>query len=326
MLGRIADKMKYYVGIDLGGTRIKGGVTDAAGKILAENSVDTESEKGAEKVAGNIARLALDLLRAAGGTAAEAAGIGIGSPGMIDGERGVVVYSNNLDWHSFALAEEVSRRTGIARVRLTNDANAAALGEARFGAGKAYRNSILVTLGTGVGGGIILDGKLYEGNRSAGAEIGHMILVAGGVRCTCGVKGCFEAYASATALIRETRKEMLKNDDSLMWEVVGGDIDRVDGRTAWAAMDRDRSAKKVVDQYISYLADGLTNLANIFRPEVIMLGGGVSREGERLLRPVQELLDKHIFGGSMGPQVPVVQCSLGNLAGTLGAAALVMDD
>ena len=317
---------KYYVGIDLGGTQIKGGVVSGAGKVLAEGQIDTEKEKGPEGVAENIAALAGRLMKESGVDAADVAGTGVGAPGMIDGENGVVVYSNNLDWHEFPLAAEIGKRLPVGRVRVTNDANAAALGEAKFGAGKSYKNSILVTLGTGVGGGIILNGKLYEGNRSAGAEIGHMILVAGGVRCTCGVKGCFEAYASATALIRETRKEMLKNEDTLMWQVVGGDIDRTDGRTAWLVADRDRSAAKVVNQYISYLADGLTNLANIFRPEVIMLGGGMSKEGDRLIRPVQELVDKHIFGGAMGPRVPVIRASLGNLAGTLGAAALMMEE
>jgi glucokinase len=247
--------------------------------------------------------------------------VGIGCPGIIDTDQGVVCFSGNLHLSNFPLKEQVERRVGKP-VKVTNDANAAALGEGKFGAGSNYSDSILVTLGTGVGGGIIIGGKLFEGYKGAGAEIGHMVIVAGGNSCTCGRRGCFEAYASATALKDMTIRAMQADKNSAMWK--GYDLSTVSGKTAFDYADSDLSAKGVVDSYIGYLACGITNLANIFRPQAIILGGGVAAQGDKLIKPLQKKLDGEILGGNDRARVVVLTATLGNLAGSLGAAALVM--
>ncbi len=318
----MAEVRKYYVGIDLGGTFIKGGIVDDLGNIIYQDKVPTESEFGATRVATNIANLAKSLMAKVGLSADDMEGIGMGVPGMIDSKAGNVIYSNNLKWKDFHIGETVSELTGL-RVKIANDANVAALGEAKFGAAKNYDNVVMLTLGTGVGSGIVSEGKLLEGNKSAGAELGHMVIVSGGEQCTCGRKGCLEAYASATALIRDTKRAMTAHKDSKMWE--SGDLDKVTGKTAFDYMDSDPYAKEVVDAYISHLACGITDVANIFRPETVLLGGGVCAQGDTLVKPLQKILDKEIFAGDLGPQVPILIAELGNSAGLLGAAALLMD-
>ena len=313
---------KYYVGIDLGGTFIKGGIVDDLGNVLIQDKTPTQSDKGGETVAQNIANLVSNLLEKANLTKADVVGIGMGSPGMIESSTGIVIFSNNLNWSEFPLADLVSKRTGLP-VKIANDANVAALGEVKFGVAKNYDSAIMITLGTGVGGGIVVDGKLLEGNRSAGAELGHSVIVVDGEQCTCGRKGCLEAYASATALIRETKKAMSNNPQSKMWEI--GSLDCVTGKTSFDYYDTDESAKTVVDSYVKHLACGLTNFANIFRPQAIILGGGVCAQGDNLLKPLQKLLNEEIFAGEKGPQVPIVIAELENSAGLLGAAALLMD-
>ena len=318
----MAEVRKYYVGIDLGGTFIKGGIVDDLGNVIYQDKVPTESEFGATRVATNIANLAKTLMKKVGLTADDVEGIGMGVPGMIDSKAGNVIYSNNLNWKDFHIGETVGELTGLC-VKIANDANVAALGEAKFGAAKDFDNVVMLTLGTGVGSGIVADGKLIEGNKSAGAELGHMVIVQGGEQCTCGRKGCLEAYASATALIRETKRAMTAHKDSKMWEI--GDIEKVTGKTAFDYQDSDPYAKAVVNGYIEKLACGITNLANIFRPETVLLGGGVCAQGDTLVKPLQKLLDKEIFAGELGPQVPILIAELGNSAGLLGAAALLMD-
>jgi len=312
---------KYYLGIDLGGTFIKGGIVDDAGNIILQDSTPTEREKGGAAVAQNIASLCKKLLKQANMTESDVVGIGMGSPGMIDSKTGEVVYSNNLAWEHFSLADEVQKHISLP-VKVANDANVAALGETKFGCGKNYNNTVMFTLGTGVGGGIIIDGKLFEGNRSAGAEIGHSVIVAGGEQCSCGRRGCLEAYASATALIRDTKRAMLAHKDSKMWEI--GDIDSVTGKTAFDYKDSDIYAKEVVDNYIQKIGVGLTNAANVFRPEAIILGGGVCAQGDNLVKPLQEYLNKELYAGEKGPQVKILIATLGNSAGLLGAAALLI--
>ena len=312
---------KYYVGIDLGGTYIKGGIVDGLGRIILSDRLPTESEKGGEAVVGNIAALAKRLLSDASVEAEKVVGLGLGVPGMIDSERGIAVYSSNLCWENFNIADRVEKLVGI-KVKIANDANAATLGEVKFGGGKNYKTAVMLTLGTGVGGGIVIDGKLYEGNRSAGAELGHTVICAGGERCSCGRRGCLEAYASATALIRETKKAMEADRSSLMWEI--GSTDKVDGRTAFDYMDRDSSARAVVDAYVKMLGCAIANIANELRPEAVILGGGVCAQGDALLNPLKKFLKEEIYAGEIGPTVDIVIASLGNSAGLLGAAALFM--
>lgn len=309
---------KYYLGIDVGGMSVKAIILDSKGRPLGEDCTPTPA--GGEELCDAIAELANSLMAKCGGQKEEVA-VGIGCPGVIDSERGVLVFSGNLRLKNFPLASKIESRIGIP-VKVTNDANAAALGEAKFGAGKNYKDSILVTLGTGVGGGIIIDGKLFEGHDSAGAEIGHMVIERHGDHCTCGRRGCFEAYCSATALIRRTKLQMEENPGSAMWTKYTADS--ATGKTAFEFCDSDIAAKEVVDWYMMYLACGLVNLANIFRPEVIMLGGGVSEQGERLTVPLQKLVNKELFGGTAYAPVKIVRAALGGKAGAYGAAALVM--
>lgn len=317
----MTDIRKYYLGIDLGGTFIKGGIVDDAGKILLRDKVPTESEMGADVVVANIVTLCKSLMDKADLSVSELVGVGVGVPGTADSERGEVTYANNLGWKNFPIADQLSEELGLP-VKIVNDASAAALGESKFGCGKGYRHSVMITLGTGVGGGLLLDGKLFEGNRSAGAELGHVVVVAGGEPCTCGRRGCLEAYASATALIRDTKRAMEKNPESRLWEI--GSLDAVTGKTAFDYLDKDESAREVVEHYIEMLGVGIVNIANLIRPEVIILGGGICHEGERLIRPLQEMLDREIHGGDIGPAVKIVTAELGNDAGLLGAAALLM--
>lgn len=306
--------MALYIGIDVGGSAVKGAVIDETGKLYGEDSVTTV--KGGEIVncivalCNRLTKLNKEAVK----------GIGIGCAGVIDSEGGVVVLARNLNLADFPLVKLLREKINLP-VKITNDANAAALGEAKFGAGKNYKNSILVTLGTGVGGGIVIDGKLFEGNKSAGAEIGHMVIERGGEQCSCGRRGCLEAYASATALKKRTKWAMEEDAGSQMWKKYTSET--ATGKTAFEFAESDTSAKEVVDRYVDYLACGLINLANVFRPEVIMLGGGISKEGERLTLPLQEILDREVFAASYAP-VKVTVATLGNSAGAYGAAALCM--
>ena len=311
---------KYYIGIDLGGTFIKGGVVDDVGNIISSLKIPTETDKGEKQVVENIDRLCRDVCKSANLTFSDIIGIGVAVPGTVDSNSGTVVYSNNLDWHNVKLADKITGYTDLP-VKLANDANTAALGEALFGSGKKYKTTVMLTLGTGVGGGVVIDGKLYDGNHGAGAEMGHAVIMMDGEQCTCGRRGCLEAYASATALIRDTKRAMQGDPDSKMH------FDKtVDGATAFGYMDVDSTAKTVVDNYIKYLACGITNLANEFRPEAVILGGGVCNEGERLIRPLQSIVERDIFGGKNGPAVKIITATLGNSAGLVGAAALCMEE
>lgn len=308
--------MKYYMGLDVGGTFIKGVIIDENGQILIEGDIPTVTGEG---LADSIETLADRLVLGANKVFSSLSGVGVCCPGMIDTQNGKVIFAGNLNLKNYPLGKILKEKFGVP-VKVCNDANAAALGEAKFGAGKNYSDSLLITLGTGVGGGIVIGGKLFEGNKSAGAEIGHMVIERGGHKCTCGRRGCFEAYCSARALTEKTKREMEEDTSSDMWR--NYTYETADARTAFEHMNTDRTAKKVVDWYIDRLACGLINLANIFRPQVIMLGGGVSAQGSRLTAPLQKILDKELFGGTGYAPVEIKCASLGNRAGSLGAAAL----
>ncbi|MDY4187292.1 MAG: ROK family protein [Candidatus Borkfalkiaceae bacterium] len=314
----MTENEKYYIGIDLGGTFVKCGIITRDGEMIIKNQISTNPELGAKDAARRISLEIDDMINKAGLLREKIAGVGMGVPGMIDGERGIVVYADNLKWQNEPIAKYLEEYSGF-KVKAVNDANAAALGEATFGAAKDYSDSVLLTLGTGVGGGIIINKKIFAGNRDAGAELGHMIIKAGGRRCGCGLKGCLEAYASATALIKETKRQMLKHKDSKMWEV---GIENVNGKTSFDYAEAgDETARKVVDDYLKMLTVGLINVANIFRPQAIIIGGGISKQ-KYLDRDLQKFLNKDIFAGKYGPEVKVLIAKLRNDAGTYGAAAL----
>lgn len=311
---------KLFIGVDIGGTNVKCGVIDRGGRALAKKSFKTDCSCGGERVIEGVCAAVDEFAAELGGE--NLCAIGVGVPGLVDSERGVVVCSGNLEWYNVDLETPVKKRFGVP-VKIANDANAAALGEARFGAGSGYSDSVMLTLGTGVGSGIIIGGKIFAGTKSAGAEIGHMVIEAFGEPCTCGGRGCFEAYASATALKALTRKKMLENPDSKMWEI--GGIDNVSGKTAFLYSETDSAAAEVVERYVNYLSVGIVNIANVFRPEAIILGGGVSYEGEKLLRPLKRKLKENIFAKGFGPDVELILATLRNDAGFMGAAALNME-
>lgn len=305
----------YSLGVDFGGMSAKAGLfcNDA---LIAKKTVPTAEEDGADGIAKKIADLIVAICEENSVPLSCIPAIGIGSPGIIDSENGAVLIWGNYHWKDVPLGSLVSERIGIP-VFVTNDANAAALGEVKYGGSKKFNSAIFVTLGTGVGGGIIIDGKLFEGFRGAGAEIGHMILVKDGEPCGCGRKGCFEKYASATALIRMTKESIDKHPESEMatWETVNG-------RTAFdCARNGDKAAQEVVDTYIDYLAEGLADLTNIFRPEAFLIGGGVSNEGENLMVPLRKKVEEKIFLPSTVVPLSIEKATLGNDAGIYGAMA-----
>jgi glucokinase len=245
-------------------------------------------------------------------------GIGMGIPGTMNTKTGVVVYSNNLCWYNLPVKDIMENITGLT-VRITNDANAAALGETMFGSGKDYETCVMLTLGTGVGGGIVINGKLVEGNEGKGGELGHIVTVQGGRTCTCGRKGCLEAYASATALINQTKVAMEKHPESLMTQYTK-EYGKVNGRIAFdAAKQGDAVAKQVVETYIGYIADGITNMINIFQPDKIVIGGGISNEGEYILKPIREYVQKYDYN-KLFTRTEVSAATLLNDAGIIGAA------
>lgn len=312
----------YRIGIDLGGTNIAVGVVDDRHNIIAEASVPTGAFRPAEEMVADMCRAVELALDKAGLIAADCASIGIGSPGTCDSEAGVVMRAYNLGWFNVPVCRMLHERFGIP-VRLSNDANCAALAETVAGAAVGRRDMILITLGTGVGGGIIIDGKLMEGYMSAGAEIGHMVICEGGALCTCGRHGCLEAYASATALIRLTKWKMELDCSTKMWEIAGGKLENVDGKTAFlAARAGDMRGKEVVDEYVEHLAVGLANLANVLRPEAILLGGGVSNEGEYLFAPLRTAVEKKLYTSVEFVPLKIEKAALGNDAGIWGAFAL----
>ena len=314
-----------YLGIDLGGTNIVAGVVDENYAIIAKAQTKTNVPRPEDSMCDDMARVAKEALELAGVSLEEIAWLGIGTPGTVNRDTGVVEYANNLRYHHWAIVEMMKERLPLP-VIVENDANAAAYGEFLAGAARGSQNAIVVTLGTGVGSGIIIDGKIYSGSNFAGAEMGHTVIVVGGRECTCGRRGCWEAYASATGLIALTKEEMLReqsNPDSVMWKLAEGNINHVNGRTSFDAMRAgDPAGKSVVDRYIDYLACGLVNAINIFQPDVICLGGGISKEGETLLRPLRSYIERDRYSKYAQKQTKICRAELGNDAGIIGAALL----
>lgn len=315
--------MRYRIGIDLGGTNIKAGIVNEKNEILFEKQIPTKVHRPADEVIRDMAGLVEELLRDKEINKRQVMGVGIGSPGTVDAKTGVVVYSNNFGWEHVPLGSCLSEALHLP-VRVSNDANCAALGEVKAGAARECANCVLITLGTGVGSGIVIDGRIFEGAHAGGAELGHTLLVADGEICTCGRRGCLEAYASATALIRDTRGAALENPDSSIWTFCGGDLENVDGKTAFdAAKAGDACARTVVERYIRYLGEGIVNAVNLFRPDIVLLGGGICKQGEYLTKPLYDYVSQYCFGGEKGYIPKIGIAKLENSAGILGAAALI---
>ena len=311
------------IGIDVGGTSIKGATINDKGEVLDRFSLPTDKEAPVEAIIGQLCDEVNNLLKTHQYNE-KVAGIGIGIPGTFNKETGVIVNCPNLPkWANFNLKKFMEERTHL-YVKLVNDADAAALAEAKFGVGKNYEFLLMITLGTGVGGGIVINKNLYNGNLGMGAELGHMVIELDGKLCGCGRKGCFEAYASATALIRDTKEAMENHPESKLHEVAK-ELGKVDARVAFLAEKQgDEAAKDVVNNYVKYLAEGLLNYCNILRPNIIVLSGGVANEGDNLINRVKEYMAKFHYGMKNVPEVKIEQASLGYDAGKIGAAALYL--
>ena len=309
------------IGIDLGGTNIVAGVVNENNEIIAKAECKTNLPRPYKAILEDMAALSKQAVENAGLTMEDVKYVGVGCPGTCNVFTGLVEYSCNLDFKEVPLQAELAAMVGKP-VYIENDANAAALGEAVAGAAKGAKNALCITLGTGVGGGIIIDGKIYDGFNCAAAELGHIVIVVDGEQCGCGRQGCWEAYASATALIRQTKAAIEQNPDSLMAKAAQ-EKGKVSGRTAFDAMRAGCPvAKAVVDQYIKYLASGLTNMVNIFQPEVLCIGGGISHEGDTLLKPVMEHIERDRYSKYSKHQTRLCAAALGNDAGIIGAACL----
>ena len=312
----------YKLGIDLGGTNIVAGVVDGNYNIVATGKVKTNHPRPAEEVKDDMVKAANIAIESAGLKLSDIDSMGVGSPGAIDPVHGVVCYANNLGFYDVPMAQMLKERMGV-DFYIENDANAAAYGEYIAGAGKGTSNFIAITLGTGVGGGVIIDGKIYSGENYAGAELGHTVIAMGGEMCSCGRQGCWEAYASATALNRQTKQAMLKYPKSVMWEHCENDINKVSGRTAFDAMRKnDAAGKMVVDKYVEYVAVGISNNINIFQPDVLCIGGGISKEGDNLVKPIKAFLEGENYARNIDKKTEVKVAELGNDAGIIGAAYL----
>ncbi len=311
----------YTIGIDIGGMSVKVGLVDEKGNIIEKNVEKTIP--GYQNVVNNMVSQVNRLLKSNNLTIKDIKGIGVGCPGAVSGKKGIIDVLPNLDWENVPLVKLLQDALGV-KVVISNDANVAHLAEAVFGVAKNINDSIMLTLGTGVGGGIVINKKLYEGTDSKGAELGHSTLILGGKPCSCGRNGCIETYVSATALMAQTREAMLEDKSSKMWDFVGGDINNVNGRTAFeCAKMGDATAEKVVSNYVMYLSESLMNMMNIFRPEMIILGGGVSGQGDYLINRINEYCEKYAYGYHGAPKPEIVIARFGNDAGIIGAAALI---
>ncbi|MBQ9773066.1 MAG: ROK family protein [Clostridia bacterium] len=316
----------YRIGIDLGGTNIAAGIVNEEFKIIAKDSVPTGADRSPEEITADIATVCKKACENAGISMTEVESVGIASPGIVDDETGVIIYTNNLPFRNFPIIPLLKKELGVKEAHIENDANAAAWGEAIAGAAKGSKSSVMITLGTGVGGGIIDGGKVFKGFNSAAGELGHIVIQVDGRPCSCGRRGCWEAYSSATGLINTTKEKLAECEKSgrktLMTDLVA-QAGKVNGRIAFDGKRAgDAAACEVVDEYIKYLASGLATIINIFQPEVLSIGGGISNEGQYLLDLVTPQVINQIYGTGTVPTPAIRIATLRNDAGIIGAAVL----
>lgn len=296
----------YHLGLDVGGTNLAAAVIDDRFNILSRASMPAGAGRSIEDITNDMAAVSLLAVERAGVSMNEIAGWGIGMPSCVNARTNLLVHANCFGWHNIPIYDYLKDKLPL-EIKIENDANCAALGEALAGAANGHSNVLMLTLGTGVGGGIIINGKIYAGTDGMGAELGHSKLVYNGEQCTCGQKGCLEAYCSATALSRDAAREGLDWDARMVFE---------------AAKEKNPVAEKLVDDYISYLAAGISSFIAIFRPEIIIIGGGVAAAGDSLFVPLREKLRNCTFGADEIGLPPVIPAGLGNDAGLVGAAFL----
>ncbi len=311
---------KLYIGVDLGGTSVKVGIVKKNGEILKKLSNPTNLPQPEEVIEDKICKLCLEICDECGiDIHKDIEAIGIGSPGNVNNKTGVIGFSSNFGYNDWHLKEKIEAKLGV-KVEVENDANAAIIAEVNAGCAKGCPNAVILTLGTGVGSGVIINGKIYGGYNKSGAEMGHMVISVGGRECNCGRKGCFEKYASASALVYDTKVAMLGHPKSLLWKICP-DINEVTSKTVFDAMEQgDKIAQKVFDSYIEYLACGITNIVNIFQPEILCLGGGISNQKDVLLKPLQEYLDREDYARGLNKRVKIKIADFRNDAGIIGAA------
>ena len=301
------------IGVDIGGTSIKGAAITDKGEILDRFSLKMDRPASPEISFGAMCDEINEFLKNKP-YKNEIIGVGLGVPGILNRELGIVKSSPNMPkWINFKISDFVQKNLNLP-VKIVNDASSAALGEAKFGTGKNYKNIVMITLGTGVGGGIIIDGKLYDGLGGTGAQLGHSVIRLNGRQCSCGRRGCLEAYASATALIKQEADSELNKVENIDAKCVF-DLARAD----------DKLAKKLVKEYVTYLSEGLLNICNEFRPDLILLSGGVANEGYYLIKKIESYMKRHNYGYLNAPKVPIKLASLGYDSGKIGAATLFFD-
>ncbi len=317
----------YYIGVDLGGTNIAIGIVDESFSIVKKGSVPTKPERGADAIIADMAALAKKLLSEENILLSDVAYAGVATPGTANNQTGVVEYANNIPFDRYPLADKLSALLDGTKVYIENDANAAAKAEAIAGVAVGAPISVMITLGTGLGGGIVIDGKVYSGFNFAGGELGHTVIEKGGKPCTCGRRGCWEAYSSATGLVNMTKEHLVKaraeGRKTLIDDMIGDDLSKITARTAFNAQkEGDALGIEIVDEYLSYLACGIVNLINIFQPNVLVIGGGVCHEGENLLRPLLKKVFAETYTREGTPRTEIKLAKLGNDAGIIGAAVL----
>lgn len=316
----------YHIGVDFGGTNIAAGIVDNEGKLIIKRSTKTKRHRPLSEIMADLLSLCDEIISRANINKEQVTTIGLGIPGNIhpDGKR--VVYGNNIDSLTNANIEKIIKdHYPQMEVYLENDANAAALAELMCGVAKGKKNVVMVTLGTGVGGGIIIDGKIYSGQNSAGGEIGHIVIEHGGEKCTCGRRGCWEQYASVTALLRQTADAIDDYPDSKIYDLIDGKKIKISGRTAFDAMRMgDECGKAIVNKYIEYIGVGVVDMINILQPQMVVIGGGISKEGDNIILPLREYVKKNVYAGEVDniPQTEIVAAIMGNDAGIIGAALL----
>ena len=312
---------KYTIGIDLGGTTMTAGLVDENYDIVGKITWATRLPRPAADLEKALADLCRAVARENKVAFSDIAYVGIGTPGSVNFNTGFVGFNTNFGYHDWNLGPDMEKLLGC-KVYVENDANAAAYGEYIAGGAKGYKDAVIITLGTGIGSGIILNGKILRGFNFAAGEMGHTVLVKDGIQCTCGRRGCWERYASASALTRETKAAMEQHHDSLMWKIVP-DIDHVNAKTSFDAAEKgDELAKQVLASWMEYIGCGIANVINTFEPEVICIGGGVSNQGEVLLAPVRAYAENETKNTTTGKFPKICACTLHNDAGVIGAAAL----
>lgn len=311
----------FSIGVDIGGMSIKVGLVDQYGCIV--NSCREKTAPTADECINNLVNQINFLLDSKNIKSSDLKGIGVGCPGAVSPDKGIVDFLPNLGWVNVPLVKKMNEHFSVPVV-IANDASVAALAEVKYGVAKDFSNCVMFTLGTGVGGGVIIDKKIYDGGFGRGGELGHITLDINGEPCTCGRRGCVETFVSATALIKQTKKAMEDHKDSLMWQYSGG-IDGVDGKTAFeCAKQGDVTAQKVVDNYVMYLSESIMSFLNVFRPEAFILGGGISLQGKYLTDKITNYCEKYAYGYISAPKTKILCASLGNDAGIIGASALVL--